>query len=134
MKNGKIIPIFYTCDDTNVKNTINSLRSIIKTADKSYSYTVCILHNGINRQNVKKLFELNSTSFNITLEDISTYIKRENNVNVSFSSNFVRKFIPEMFPGYSKSILVSSDYVAAEDICAYFNSTDASSSLFRIGC
>ena len=134
MKSNKIIPIFYTCDDTNAKSTIASIRSIIKNADKSYNYTVCILHNGINRQNMKKMFELTSSSFNITLEDISLYTRQNKDAKVSFSSDFVRAFIPEMFPGYPKSILVSSDYVAAEDIGTYFNSNEVSSSLLRIGC
>ena len=112
---------------------VASLRSVINNRDKSYDYTVCVLHNGINKSNMKKVFELSERGFDITLEDMSTYTANEN-IKISFSSDFVRAFIPEMFPGYAKSILVSSDYVASEDISAYFENASQNTSLFRIGC
>ena len=133
MRNQKTIPIFYTCDNDNVGSTLASLRSLIKKRDKSYNYSVCILHNGINKSNMKKVFDLTERGFDITLEDMSTYTANEN-IKISFSSDFVRAFIPEMFPGYAKSILVSSDYVASEDISAYFENASQNTSLFRIGC
>ena len=133
MRNQKIIPIFYTCDNESIESMVASLRSIINNRDKSYDYNVCVLHNGIDKGNMKKVFDLSEHGFDITLEDMSAYTSNEN-VKISFSSDFVRAFIPEMFPGYGKSILVSSDYVASEDISAYFESASASNSLFRIGC
>ena len=133
MRNQKTIPIFYTCDNDNVGSTLASLRSLIKKRDKSYNYSVCILHNGINKSNMKKVFDLTERGFDITLEDMSTYTANDN-IKISFSSDFVRAFIPEMFPGYAKSILVSSDYVASEDISAYFENASQNTSLFRIGC
>ena len=133
MSERKIIPIFYTCDDENAISTVNSLKSIIDNKNGSYSYTVCILHNGLNKKNLKRMFELGKGGVNITLEDVSAYT-RDDDVKISFSSDFVRAFIPEMFPGYAKSILVKNDYVASEDISAYFENATASTSLFRIGC
>lgn len=133
MKNQKIIPIFYICNNESVGSTLASIRSIIKKRDKSYNYSVCILHDGIDKKNMKKAFDLSEKGVNITLEDVSPYVNSED-VRISFSSDFVRAFIPEMFPGYGKSILVSSDYVASEDISAYFENAEASTSLFRIGC
>ena len=133
MSERKIIPIFYTCDDENASSTVNSLKSIIDKKNGSYSYTVCILHNGLNKKNIKRMFELGKGGVNITLEDVSAYT-RDDDAKISFSSDFVRAFIPEMFPGYGKSILVKNDYVASEDISAYFENATASTSLFRIGC
>ena len=134
MRNDKTIPLFYTCDDSNANSTVTSLMSIINNADKSYSYTVCILHSGLNKKNVKRMFELGKSGLNITLEDISAYTKKWDGCEVSFSSDFVRAFIPEMYPGFDKSILVKNDYVASTDISLYFENPKANSSLFRIGC
>ena len=134
MKNQKIIPIFYTCDNENIGSTVASIRSLLSNRDKSYSYTVCVLHDGIDTSSMKKMFALSERGFEITLEDVSYYTKSRDNVKISFSSDFVRAFIPEMFPGYGRSILVSSDYVASEDISAFFENAPSNSSLFRIGC
>lgn len=133
MKTNKIIPIFYICDNSNASSTLTSLRSIFDKGDKSYNYSVCILHNGLDQKNVNKMFEFEKSGFNITLEDISYYTKKGGE-SISFSSDFIRSFIPEMFPGYDRSILVKNDYVASEDICAYFENPAINSSLFKIGC
>ena len=134
MRNEKIIPIFYICDDESAGSTETSLKSIINTRDKSYSYTVCILHNGLNKKNTKKMFDLGKCGINITLEDMSVYTKRYDDAKIGFSSEFVRTFIPEMFPGYDRSILVNNDYVAREDISRYLDNTSLTGSLLRIGC
>ena len=132
MRNTKIVPIFYTCDDTNAKSTVASLQSIINYADNTADYTVCILHTGMSKQNIKKMHELGKLGFNITLEDISCYAKGE--AQIGFSSDFVRAFIPEMFPGYHDSILVNSDYVASEDIAHFLDAGKSEASLYRICC
>ena len=134
MKNEKNVPLFYTCDDESAVSTVASLRSIIDNRDTSRSYTVCILHNGLSRKNAKKMLELGKSGVNITLEDMSAYTRRYDGVKICFSSDFIRAFITEMFPGYDRSILVNNDYVASEDVGAYLESAAASTSLFRIGC
>ena len=134
MKTNKIIPIFYICDDSNASSTITSLRSIFDKGDKSYSYNVCILHGGLDKSNVTKMLEFEKNGFNVTLEDISCYTKNGGSEAISFSSDFIRAFIPEMFPGFDRSILVKNDYVASEDICRYFENPAINSSLFKIGC
>ena len=134
MKNEKIIPIFYTCNDSNVNSTVASLRSIIDNSDKSNVYSICILHDGLNKKNVKKMFDLEKRGCSITLEDLSYYKNKTNGISISFSSEFIRTFIPEMFPGYDRSLLVRNDYVASEDICAYLDDPAPNSLLFRIGC
>lgn len=130
MRNAKIIPIFYICNDESVGSTVTSLRSIIDKRDESYNYSVCILHDGLNKKNMKKMFDLGKCGVNITLEDMSAYTKCD---TVSFSPDFVRAFIPEMFPGYHRSILVNNDYRASEDIGRYLDGTSANSPLLRIG-
>ena len=134
MKTDKIIPIFYICDDSNANSTVTSLRSIFDKGDKSYSYNVCILHSGLDKNNVNKMLEFEKNGFNVTLEDISYYAKKDGTEAISFSSDFIRSFIPEMFPGFDRSILVKNDYVASEDICRYFEDPAINSSLFRFGC
>lgn len=132
MKEEKLIPIFYTCDDNSAKSTINSVRSIIDNLSAEYSYAVCILHTGINKSNMKKMFELGKAGVNITLEDVSYYLSEGGEV-VSFSPEFIRSFIVEMYPGYDRSMLVNSDYVASGDISSLYESA-ARGSVCSIGC
>ena len=119
------IPIFYACDDSFVKYTVVSLKSMMENASKNYEYNVCILHTGITKEMMDKVFELKREGFNITFEDVSGYL-----VSISdklpirdyySKTTYIRLFIAEMYPGYDKAIYIDSDTVVCGDISRLFN-------------
>ena len=120
MSAKKTIPIFYACDDSFVKFTVVSLKSMIENASREYKYSVCILHTGISKKMMDKVFALEDECFRITFEDVSGYIKSISDRlplrDYYSKTTYFRLFIAEMFPGYDKAIYIDSDTVVTGDI------------------
>ena len=125
MKEKKIVPVFYACDDNFIKYGIVSLHSMIKNASRDYLYKVCFLHNGISERMMNAVLELADECFEISFENVSDYLESVSDklpIRDYYSkSTYYRLFIAEMFTQYSKAIYIDCDTIVTDDISELFN-------------
>ncbi|MBR0302624.1 MAG: hypothetical protein IJQ80_02125, partial [Clostridia bacterium] len=74
--NKDTIPIFYACDDTFVKFTVVSMRSLIDNASKDRNYRIYILNNGISEKGASRLAELSCDNVEVILKDVGDYLEK----------------------------------------------------------
>ncbi len=120
--NGRIIPIFYACDEGFVKYTAVSIRSLIDNASDKYKYHIFVLNTGIGESSRDELLALASgrQNFEISLKDVSEYLDSVSDRlpvrDYYTKTTYFRLFIAEMFPEYDKAIYIDSDTVVCADI------------------
>lgn len=121
----KIIPIFYSCDDTFAKFTLVSMHSMIKNASKEYKYHIYILHNGISDKMQQLCNDMQNENFTISFADVSDYLASISDklpIRDYYSkTTYYRFFIAEMFPEYDKAIYIDSDTIVNGDISEFYN-------------
>ena len=76
MKDNKIVPIFYACDDNFVKYTIVSLRSLIDNADKNRRYEIYVLNSSISDGMKEETYKLKTDNVNVTFVDVKEQLDR----------------------------------------------------------
>ena len=125
MKNQKIIPVFYACDDNFIKYTIVSLKSLIENADKSRRYEVYVLNSSISDFMKEETYKLKTENVNVTFVDVKEQLdkigKRLPLRDYYSKTTYFRMFIAEMFPEYDKAIYIDSDTVVVGNIAELFD-------------
>lgn len=120
MNKGKVIPIFYACDDDFAKFTLVSIYSLIENASKSYNYRIHILNTTISDEMKKGMTDLAQDNVEICFEDVTENlgtIRDKLPIRDYYSkTTYYRLFIADMFPEYDKAIYIDSDTVVPGDI------------------
>lgn len=125
--NKPIIPIFFACDDTFVKYTIVSLKSIMENASKDYNYKVYVLNTNIGDKYRKLTYEVVNEypNFELEFEDVKDYIdsiKDRLPLRDYYSlTTYFRLFISEMHPELDKAIYIDSDTIVKGDFAQLYN-------------
>ena len=122
----KEIPIFFTIDDNYAPYLSVAINSLIENASKEYNYKIIVLHQGLNKENIKNISEYQREGFDIKFihmkDGLETITDREENRFRYFTLTiYYRLFIPDMFPEYDKGIYIDSDIVVPGDISELFN-------------
>lgn len=127
MKNQKIIPIFFACDDNYVPFLGTALHTLISKASKENHYEVYVLTNGINEVNQKRIHGLERSNLKINFYNINDKIKEyipflESRLRDYYSvAIYYRMFIPTLFPQYEKAIYLDADLILMADISELYN-------------
>lgn len=127
MKNQKIVPIFFSCDDNYIPFLSVALTSIIKNASKEYFYHFYILHSDtISKLNQERI-SASHIKENVKIEfvDITDYVvkisEKLHTRDYYSKSTYYRLFIPNLYPQYDKVLYLDSDIVVCGDISKLFN-------------
>ena len=119
------IPIFYACDDSFVRYTIVSLRSLIDNADRKYNYAIYVLHDNICKVMQNETLKLVKENVTIKFVNVKRYlrrIKKELPLRDYYSkTTYYRMFIANMFPQYEKAIYVDGDTIVKGDVSKLYN-------------
>ena len=125
MKNEKMIPIFFACDNNYYKYTAVVIKSIMENASKDYKYKFYVLTLGIDDENQKKAvldlkpnFEIEFVNVQKYYESIQDKLPCRDYYNKTI---YFRIFIADMFPELDKAIYIDSDTVVLGDISEFYN-------------
>lgn len=128
MQNNKIIPVFFTIDDSYAPFLSVALNSAIKNSSPENTYKAIILYEDLSAENMKRLKSLSSDNFTIEfvamesgLETITDRMSNRLRCDYFTLTIYFRLFIPAMFPEYDKAIYIDSDVVLNTDIAEMFN-------------
>ena len=123
--NKLIIPVFYACDESFLKFTAVSIRSIIDNASREYKYSFYILHSGISEDKKAIAQELADEDHEIIFSDVADYLSKVSDklpIRDYYSkTTYYRLFIAEMFDEFEKVIYIDSDTVVTGDISELYN-------------
>ena len=123
--NKPIIPVFYACDESFLKFTVVSIRSMTDNASCEYKYRFYILHSGISEDKKAIVDELFGKDREIIFSDVTDYLDKISDklpIRDYYSkTTYYRLFIAEMFPDYEKVIYIDSDTVVTGDISELYN-------------
>ncbi len=115
-----IVPIFYACDDTFVKYTIVSIRSLLDNADKNKVYKIYVLNTGVSDLMKEEAEELTTDYAEIIFVDIRGQVEKlgaDLPLRDYYSrTTYFRFYIAELYPQYDKAIYIDSDTVVVSDI------------------
>lgn len=125
MRNEKVIPIFFACDNNYYKFTAVVIKSIMANASKDYKYKFYVLTLGIDEENQKKAaldlkpnFEIEFVNVQKYYESIQDKLPCRDYYNKTI---YFRIFIADMFPNIDKAIYIDSDTVVLGDISEFYN-------------
>lgn len=122
-----VIPVFFACDDTFVKYTFISLKSIMENASKDYQYKIYILNTNIQDRMKQIGYDLvkEYDNFELIYANVSNYlesIKDRLPIRDYYSkTTYFRLFIAEMYEEYDKAIYIDSDTIVEGDISELYN-------------
>ncbi len=128
MDKEKVIPIFFTIDNSYAAVNGVAVKSLIENASKDYNYKIIIIHENLNSGNMKKIADLATENCEIEFrpiqEGLETITDRtENKLRCDYFTLtiYFRLFIADMFPEYDKGIYLDSDIVVPGDISELYN-------------
>lgn len=125
---NKIIPIFFTIDDSYAPFLAVALNSAITNADPKRQYKAIVLHQDLNKINIAKLKSLETENFKIELTPMKANFdalddRMSNRLRCDYFTLtiYFRLFIPAMFPQYDKGIYIDSDVVLTSDVANLYD-------------
>lgn len=135
MNSQKVIPIFFSIDNSYAPFLAAALNSAAKNCSPDRQYKAIILHQELSHENIKKLSKLGTNNFAIEffemkngLESITDRMSNRLRCDYFTLTIYFRLFIPTMFPQYDKCIYIDSDVVVTGDLAELFD-TDLSGNL-----
>ncbi len=125
MREGNVIPVFYSCDDNFVNYMIVSIHSVIENASEKENYRIHILNTNICDKKKSIIMDMKRDNIEICFEDVTEYLAsiRDRLPIRDYYSNttYFRMFIAQMFPQYDKAVYIDSDTVVLSDIAQLYN-------------
>ena len=128
MKDNRVIPVFFSIDDSYAPFLGTALNSAIKNSSADRSYIAYILHEKLSDANMAKLKALGTDNFRIEfvemksgMESITDRMSNRLRCDYFTLTIYFRLFIPEMFPQYDKGIYIDSDVVLTGDLAELFD-------------
>ena len=121
----KIVPIFYACDDTFVKYTIVSIKSLIENASKDRLYKIYILNTGVSDKMVEETEKLIQDGVEIKFVNIRGLVEKTSDKlplrDYYSKTTYFRFYIADLFPEYDKAIYIDSDTVVLGDMADLYD-------------
>lgn len=128
MNEKKIIPIFFSIDDSYAPFLGAALNSAIKNSSPDREYVAYVLYEKLSAENMERLGTLKKSNFDIQfvemksgLESITDRMSNRLRCDYFTLTIYFRLFIPEMFPQYDKGIYIDSDVIVTGDIAELFD-------------
>lgn len=120
-----IIPIFFASDSNYLPYLSVSLLSLMKNANKNYTYNIYILHSNISEIEQKPILKLSDKTFNISFVNVSERLQEVNSKlqlrDYYTGATYYRIFIANMFPSIDKALYLDSDTIVLKDISRLYN-------------
>ncbi len=116
------IPIFTTASDDHILELIVLISSISDKSSDENVYDIRILHEGLSKQNIRRLRHLSFKNVEILVTDITDLIATYTSMVSTLMrptapmTEFYRFFIPCMYPRIQQAIYVDNDVVLCDDI------------------
>lgn len=125
MKNKRIIPVFYACDDDFIKYAAVSLRSIIANASPSDYYEVHFLVTAVTENYKQTVLKMQNENCKIVFDNVEPCLK-ELSKNLPLrdyfsKTTYYRLFIADMFPQYDKAIYIDGDTIVTADLGEFYS-------------
>lgn len=125
---NKVIPIFFSIDDSYAPYLAVALNSAIKNSSKERNYKAIVLYKDLSDENIKKLSTLSADNFKIEfmpmgdgLETITDSMSNRLRCDYFTLTIYFRLFIPALFKEYDKAIYIDSDVILKGDIAELFD-------------
>lgn len=125
---NKVIPIFFTIDNSYAPYLNIALKSIIENASKEYDYKIIVLHEELDDFHKERISSLANNNFTIEFKEMGEELENitdraENRLRCDYFTLtiYYRLFIADMFPEYDKGIYIDSDIVVLGDISELYN-------------
>jgi len=126
--NKKVIPIFFTIDDSYAPFNAVAVKSLIENASKDYDYKIIIISEDVTKENMDKIKSLETENAKIEFVPMKDKMEQitnrdENKLRCDYFTLtiYFRIFIADMFPMYDKGIYIDSDIVVPGDISELYN-------------
>lgn len=124
-KEERVIPIFFTVDDTYIPFLSVTLQSILEKSNTQYHYEIKILYAKLSDESKKKISKYERDNITIEYVDVSEYLEKVKDKLYTrdyFSmTTYFRLFIASLYTQYDKAIYLDSDIVVLRDIAELFN-------------
>ncbi|MBQ9133173.1 MAG: glycosyltransferase family 8 protein [Clostridia bacterium] len=124
----KIIPIFFTIDDSYAPFLATALTSAIDNCASSRNYKAIVLYQELSEENRARLTRLATENFRIEctpmragLESITDRMSNRLRCDYFTLTIYFRLFIPTMFPEFDKGIYIDSDVVLRGDLAELYD-------------
>lgn len=119
------IPVFFSCDDNYLPFLAVALRSLSENLSPDRTCDVHILNNGLDRERVRRILEMDLSNISIRLVDVGHAIapiaEKLNLRDYYTASIYYRLFIPSMFPQYHKVIYLDADIAVTGNIAELYD-------------
>ncbi len=124
----KIIPIFFTIDDSYAPFLATALTSAIDNSSPRRHYRAIVLYQELSVENRARLTRLATEHFEIVCmpmrsgtESITDRMSNRLRCDYFTLTIYFRLFIPAMFPEFDKGIYIDSDVVLRGDLAELFD-------------
>ncbi|MBQ4598487.1 MAG: glycosyltransferase family 8 protein [Clostridia bacterium] len=124
----KIIPIFFTIDDSYAPFLATALTSAIDNCSAERNYKAIVLYRELSEENRARLISLSTDNFTIEctpmqagLESITDRMSNRLRCDYFTLTIYFRLFIPTMFPEFDKGIYIDSDVVLRGDLAELYD-------------
>ncbi len=118
------VPIFYACDDSFMKFTMVSIRSLIDNASPDHDYVIYVLNSGISEDMRRRTRDMARDNVRIFFPDVSRHLESISGSlplrDYYSKTTYYRLFIAEMFPEYDKAVYIDGDTVVQGDVSRLF--------------
>lgn len=124
-KEKRVIPIFFTVDDTYIPFLSVTLQSIVEKSSNDYNYEIKILYAKLSDESKEKISKYEKTNITIEYVDVSEYFEKVKDKLYTrdyFSmTTYFRLFIASLYTQYNKAIYLDSDIVVLRDVAELYN-------------
>lgn len=127
MNNDKLVPIFFTIDESYVPWLAVALTSMKENASSDYDYRIHIITEDVSDESKARLKAHESDNFRIQFTEMPKNLdaisdREENYLRADFFTLtiFFRLFLADMFPQYDKAIYLDGDICVPGDISEMF--------------
>lgn len=124
-KEKRVIPIFFTVDDTYIPFLSVTLQSIVEKSSDDYHYEIKILYAKLSNESKEKISKYEKNNITIEYVDVSEYFEKVKDKLYTrdyFSmTTYFRLFIASLYTQYNKAIYLDSDIVVLRDIAELYN-------------
>ena len=124
----KIIPIFFTIDDSYAPFLATALTSAIDNCAPNRNYKAIVLYQELSEENRARLTRLATGNFRIEctpmragLDSITDRMSNRLRCDYFTLTIYFRLFIPTMFPEFDKGIYIDSDVVLRGDLAELYD-------------
>lgn len=126
--NKKVIPIFFTINESYAPFNAVAVKSLIENASKDYKYKIIIIYEDVTKESINKIKSLETENAKIEFVSMKDELKLitnrdENKLRCDYFTLtiYFRIFIADMFPEFDKGIYIDSDIVVPGDISELYN-------------